>query len=204
MDDQAIVEFKIQALSDEFYEHPDEFFNEQDFHHRFYCMMLPEFNNLIHPEYPTQKRFIMDKSDDEAYTYGMHAFDPDDPHIRKKSRRDHYDFAIFNDKFYNKHKDMLEQFDGLSNNNLETNIDINHQYIEFAIDFKYITNGSISHIKEVEFDIFKLKQAKEVKIKYLIIFIRKIFGDEGFSQIIKPLIKLQEDEKGVEILIFSK
>ena len=99
---------------------------------------------------------------------------------------------------------MLDQFDRLSNKNVNTNIDIQDQYIEFAFEFKYITNGSISVIKEIEFDIFKLKEAKEAKNKYLIIFIKKIFSDKGFNQIIKPLNKLKEEEKGIEILIFSK
>jgi hypothetical protein len=166
--------------------------------------MLPEFKNLIHPEYPTRKRFIMDKSDDKEYSFGVHAFNPDDPLLRKESRRGHYDFVIFNDKFYNKHNDMLEQFDRLSNNNVDINLDINNQYIDFVFDFMYITDGRISIINVVEFEIFKLNEAKEAKIKYLIIFIKKIFGDKGFNQIIRPLIKLQAEEKGVEIIIFSK
>jgi len=204
VDNQAIIELKIQELSDDFYENPDEFFNEHDFHHKFYCMMYLEFKNLLHPEYPTRKRFVKDKLDAEEYSYGIHCFNPEDQNLRKKSRRGHYDFAIFKEEFYYEHIGMLDQFDRLSNKNVNTNIDIQDQYIEFAFEFKYITNGSISVIKEIEFDIFKLKEAKEAKNKYLIIFIKKIFSDKGFNQIIKPLNKLKEEEKGIEILIFSK
>jgi hypothetical protein len=204
MDNQAIIELKIQELSDEFYEYPDHFFNEHDFHHKFYCMMYPEFDNLLHPEYPTRMRFIKEKSNNEEYSLGIHCFNHEDENLRKNSRRGHYDFVIFKEKFYNDHIGKLDQFDRLSNKKIHTNIDIKDQYIEFAFEFKYITNGSISVINEIEFDIFKLKEAKEVKNKYLIIFIKKIFSDKGFNQIIKPLNKLKEEEKGIEILIFSK
>ena len=56
MNIQNIIELKIQELKNEFYKYPDEFFNEHDFHHKFYCMMSPEFNNLLHPEYPTREK----------------------------------------------------------------------------------------------------------------------------------------------------
>ena len=200
MDNQAIVELKIDELAVEFQENPDEFFNEHDFHHKFYCMMYPEFKNLIHPEYPTSKKFIKEKAASEKYTLDIHCFDPE----IKKGVRGHYDFVIFKEEFYNKYESTLEHFDRLSSKDINTNIDIEDKYIDFAFEFKYITNGSISVINEIEFDIFKLREAKEVENKYLIIFIKKIFSDKGFKQIIKPLNNLKKEEKNVEILIFSK
>lgn len=200
MSKEGIIEQKIEELADEYLENSDEFFNEHDFHHKFYCLMYPEFNNLIHPEYPTRQRFIREKASDEDYVFGTHCFNPD----IKKGVRGHYDFTIFKEEFYNEHIGTLDQFDRLSNKSVDTNIDIEDQYIEFAFEFKYITSGSINIIKEIEFDIFKLKEAKEVKNKYLIIFIKKIFSDKGFNQIIKPLNKLKEENKGIKILIFSK
>ncbi len=160
--------------------------------------MHPEFMNLIHPRYPTRQRFIREKTSDETYLFDIHCFDPE----IKKGVRGHYDFAIFNEEFYNKHLGELDQFDRLSNKNVDTNIDIEDQYIDFAFEFKYITNGSINNVKEIEFDIFKLKEAKEVENKYLIIFIKKIFSDKGFDQIIKPLNKLKKKKKGLKFLYF--
>ena len=200
MGNQGIVELKIEDLATEFQENPDEFFNEHDFHHKFYCMLYPEFKNLIHPEYPTRKRFIKEKATEEDYVFGTHCFDPE----IKKGVRGHYDFVIFKEKFYNEHKNTLDKFDRLSNKKVDTNIDIKNQYIDFAFEFKYITSGSINVIKEIEFDIFKLKEASEAENRYLIIFIKKVFSDNGFKQIIEPLNKLKDSEKGLEILIFSK
>lgn len=200
MNSQAIIELAINELADEFQENPDEFFNEHDFHHLFFCKLYPEFKHLIHPEYPTRKRFIKEKSSDEDYTFGKHCFEPE----IKKGVRGHYDFAIFKEGFYNEYKSALDRFDRLSNKNVDTNVDIRHKYIDFAFEFKYITSGSISVIKEVEFDIFKLKNAEEAENKYLIIFIKKIFSAKGFKQIIGPLTKFKKSEKGLEILIFSK
>lgn len=200
MSNISTVELKIEELADEFYENTDEFFNEHDFHHKFFCMLYPEFKNLIHPEYPTRKRFIKDKAADEEYIFGTHCFEPE----IKKGVRGHYDFVIFKEEFYNKHRNALDKFDRLSNKKVDTNIEIKDQYIDFAFEFKYITSGSINAIKEIDFDIFKLKEANEAKNKYLVIFIKKIFSDKGFKQIIEPLTKFQKEEKEIEILIFSK
>jgi hypothetical protein len=197
---QAVIEVAVNELADEFYQNPDEFFNEHDFHHLFFCKLYPKFKHLIHPEYPTRKRFIKEKASDEEYSLGKHCYGPE----IKKGVRGHYDFAVFKEEFYNKHKNALDRFDRLSNKNVNTNLDSDHKYIDFAIEFKYITSGSISVIKEIEFDIFKLQNAEEAENKYLIIFIKKIFSDRGFKQIIGPLNKFQADEKNVEILIFSK
>lgn len=200
MSNQAIIELALNELADEFQNNPDEFFNEHDFHHKFFCMLYPKFRNLIHPEYPTRKRFIKERAENEKYIFGKHCFDPD----IKKGVRGHYDFVIFKEEFYNEHKDALDKFDRLSNKKVDTNIDIEDKYIDFAFEFKYITSGSINVIKEVEFDIFKLNEAAEAENKYLIIFIKKIFSDKGFQQIIKPLNKFKKEQKDIEILIFSK
>lgn len=200
MKNQAIIELAVEELADEFQENPDEFFNEHDFHHKFFCILYPEFNNLVHPEYPTRKRFIKERTPDEEYAYGTHCFEP----IVKKGVRGHYDFVIFKEKFYSKHKDSLDKFDRLSNKDVNTNIDIEDQYIDFVFEFKYITGGSKNIIREIEFDLFKLNQAEEVENKYLIVFIRKVFSDKGFKQIIEPLNKLKKEQKEIEMLVFSK
>ncbi|MCZ3366275.1 MULTISPECIES: hypothetical protein [Methanobacterium] len=191
---EGIVEMAVNDLADEFRENSDEFFNEYDFRHRFFCKLYPEFKNLIHSEYPTRKRFIRKNASGEKYISGTHCFEPE----IKKGIKEKYALAVFKEEFYNKYKNELSRLDDL------LNFDIRDIYIDFAFEFKYITSGDISVIREIEFDIFKLKEAAEAGNKYLIIFIKKLFGDEGFKQIIEPLNEFKKNEKVVNILIFSK
>ena len=199
MNYKPIIEIKIEELVKEFYENPHEFFNEHDFHHKFFCMLYPELKNLIHPEYPTRHRFIKERTTREDYVFGTHCFDPEE----KIGVRGHYDFVIFDEEFYNKYNGTLDQFDRLSNKNVDIVSELKEQYIDFAFEFKYITGGSISVIKEIEFDIFKLKEAKEAKNKYLIIFMREL-SKKGFKQLIEPLNKFKTEEKDIEIRIYSE
>jgi hypothetical protein len=196
MGSEGIVEMAVNDLADEFRENSDEFFNEYDFRHRFFCKLYPEFKNLIHPEYPTRNRFIKEKASGEKYISGKNCFEPE----IKKGIRDKYALAVFKEEIYNKHKNELSPGNRLSNMDL----DIRDIYLDFAFEFKYITSGNISVIREIEFDIFKLKKAAEAGNKYLIIFIKKIFGDEGFKQIIEPLNEFKKNENVVNVLIFSK
>jgi hypothetical protein len=191
---EGIVEMAVNDLADEFRENSDKFFNEYDFRHRFFCKLYPEFKNLIHSEYPTRKRFIRKNASGEKYISGTHCFEPE----IKKGIKEKYALAVFKEEFYNKYKNELSRLDDL------LNFDIRDIYIDFAFEFKYITSGDISVIREIEFDIFKLKEAAEAGNKYLIIFIKKLFGDEGFKQIIEPLNEFKKNEKVVNILIFSK
>ena len=199
MNSQKIVEKAIEELKDEFLKDEDEFFNEHDFHHIFFCKLYPQFKHLIHPEYPTRSRFVRDKGDYEKYVSGVHSSEPEKT---KTGSRGHYDFVIFNEDFYNEHKDALDRFERLSNKLVDTNLDITHQYIDFAFEFKYVTSGSKSFVDEVNFDIFKLNEAKEVDKKYLIVFMKKKrFSEKGFNQIIGPLETFKESEKGLDIII---
>jgi hypothetical protein len=199
MNAQEIVEKAINELRDEYLSDEDEFFNEHDFHHLFFCKLYPNFKHLIHPEYPTRNRFIRNKGDEDSYKLGKHSFQPEETN---KGVRGHYDFVIFNEKFYNEHKESLDRFERLSNKNVNTNIDRTDQYINFAFEFKYVTSGSKSFVEEIEFDIFKLNEANEVKNKYIIVFIKKSrFSQKGFNQIIEPLTKYKESEKDINITI---
>ena len=200
MGSQGIVEMAIDDLAEEFQESPGEFFNEHDLQSRFFCRLYPEFKNLIHPEYPTRKRFIKEKTSNGNYISGKDCFEPE----AKEGVRDHYALAIFKEEFYNKYKNELDGFGRLSDDDISSNLNIKDPYIDFVFEFKYITSGSISALREIEFEIFKLKEATEVENKYLLIFIKKIFNIEEFKQIIEPLNEFRKNEKGLEILIFSK
>lgn len=196
MNSSKTVEDAIKSLRENFKASPDYFFNEHDFHHKFFCILYSKFENVLHPEYPTRKRFVKEKGDFESYVKGVHCFEPN---ATNKGRRGHYDFVIFKETFYNMYKDSFEI---LSNKKVETNLKIKDKYLDYALEFKYITSGSKSVIGEVEFDIFKLEQSEEAEKKYLIIFIRRErMSEKGFRQIIEPLTEFQKSRKDVEILI---
>jgi hypothetical protein len=188
-----IVERAINELIIEFKDRRDYFFNEHDIHHVFYCK-LSDLGDLIHPEYPTKKRFIRIRNKDMGHSYieGEHCFEPD----VKKGVRGHYDFVVLNQDFYNKYQ---SNFPRISNKRLNTNLDIDYKYIDVAIEFKYITDTF--NLLEIEYDLFKLKQADEVKHKKLIIFTRRRKTDKNFEDSIKLLENLKKDENEVNIKI---
>lgn len=199
MSSKKAIKKAIEELKNEFLEDEDEFFNEHDFHHIFFCKLYPQFKHLIHPEYPTRNRFVRNKGTSEGYVVGEHCFQPEETN---KGVRGHYDFVVFKEDFYNKHKDELDRFERLSNKLVDTNLDILDKYIDFAFEFKYVTSGSKSIVDEVEFDVFKLKEAQEVDVKYLIIFIKKSrFSEKGFNQIIGPLTTFAETQKDINVII---
>lgn len=200
MGSHGIVEMAIDDLAEEFQESPDEFFNEHDLQSRFFCRLYLEFKNLIHLEYPTRKRFIKEKTSDKNYISGKHCFEPE----TNEGVRDHYALAIFKEEFYNNYKNELDGFGRLSDDDISSNLNIRDTYMDFVFEFKYITSGGISAIREIEFKIFKLKEATESRNKYLLIFIKKIFGIKEFKQIIEQLNEVRANENGLEILIFSK
>lgn len=193
MNSLEFVENALEELIIEFKERRDYFFSERDIHAVFYCK-LTSLGDLIHPEYPTRKRFIRirGKKTDERYTEGVHCFEPS----ANTGRRGHYDFAVLNQEFFNKYQDNFEK---LSSTSVETNKDLKDHYIDIAIEFKYIT-GTFDP-REIEYDLFKLKQASEVKNKKLIIFTRRRPTDKNYDGMIQSLYKIKEDEPELHIEI---
>lgn len=101
---------------------------------------------------------------------------------------------VLNKTFYNKYKDNFEK---LSNKTVDRNLEINYPYLDIVIEFKYIT-GTLD-VREIEYDLFKLKQANEAQIKKLIIFNRK--GNNKFYENLKTLEKLISSESDLQIQI---
>lgn len=195
MDTLEIVDNAIKELIAEYQVLKNYYFREREIHYIFYGK-LSSLGELVHPEYPTQKRFkrIKGKKTDETYTEGIHSFDP---HL-KKGRTGSYDIVILNREFYNKYKNNLVK---LASSKVDSNKDLNCEYIDIAIEFKYIT-GTFN-LREVEYDIFKLKQASEVKHKKLIIFTRRRLTDKKYPDMIKTLEKIKNDEPGLHIEIIE-
>ena len=194
MDCFKLIKDSIEELRIEYYHNPNNFFNEHDFHHIFFNIAHSKLDDksksLLHPEYPTRKRFIREKSKNEEYTMEKHSFLLD----KKLGKRGHYDFVVLNNEFYKKYRNNLDK---LSNKTVMVNKDIDYKYIDIAIEFKFITKNL--DIDEVKFDLFKLNQAEEVEAKLFIIFIKKGIHhfDEFYSNI-------QNLEKGkVEVKIFE-
>jgi hypothetical protein len=194
MNSLKVVNKAIEDLIQEFNKRPDYFFNEHDLHHVFYCK-LTSLGDLIHPEYPTKKRFIRirGKKTDETYEDGVHCFEPD----VKKGRRGHYDFVVLNETFYNQNR---EDFDKLSNSTVDINKDIDYPYIDIAIEFKYIT-GTFDQ-REIEYDRFKLKKANEVLHKKLIIFTKPRKG-KNYDSMRSYLDYIEGSGKEIQIEVIN-
>lgn len=124
----------------------------------------------------------------------MHCFEP----TTKLGRQGHYDFAVLKKEFYNRYKDNIKK---LSNESPGTNLDLEYPYLDIAIEFKYIT-GTFDQ-REVEYDLFKLKQASEVENKKLVIFTRRRPTDKKYDHTIELLKKIKEKEHEIDIEIIE-
>ncbi len=165
MNEELIIS-SIRTIINQFRRKPDNFFNEHDFHHYFYHVFYSkkEFSkqyqtkdekvkktNILHPEYPTLKRFrrIPTPQLDE-----------------ENGKRARYDISILKPEFIQTH--YLETI--RCRDITKTNSIRNKKNLFAVIEFKYIIRHSRSCIKEIQFDNFKLKHANEAEHKYLLIF----------------------------------
>ena len=166
--------------------------NIRDFRNKIaHSKLDDESKLLLHPEYPTRKRFIREKSKNEEYTMEKHSF----PLDKKLGKRGHYDFVVLNNEFYKKYRNNLDK---LSNKTVMVNKDVDYKYIDIAIEFKFITKNL--DVDEIKFDLFKLNQAEEVEAKLFIIFINCTSHSietpmNYFSDKITPLHGVKEHNK---------
>jgi hypothetical protein len=146
-------------------------------------------------EYPTRKRFFADKEDSDEYISGKHSFPPRGENVPKSSRRGHYDFAILDEEFYSEFKGLSDRFERLSSKNVDTNLDQEgRKYVDVAVEFKYIT-GQCKR-ENIEFCIFKLKEAEEARKKIFLVFIRKEgMKPERYQKLINFLNRMKEESK---------
>ncbi len=157
---QKLIEQTIKTVVNQFHRKPFIFFNEHGFHQ--YCYHIfygkKEFSklfetedgkktNLMHPEYPTIKRFVR-KS--------IKLFD--------KGTRASYDMVILNPDFIKRNKLVT-----VVNRNI-AEADHSDDNLIAAMEFKFITTKSKNFIHELKWDFFKLKKAREVQLKYMLVF----------------------------------
>ncbi len=195
MDALKIVDQAIDELISEYPEKKNYYFREREIHYIFF-KKLSSLGELVHPEYPTRKRFkrIKNKKVEKQYIQSIHCFDPD----IKKGKRGSYDIVVLNPEFYNYYYDNIVR---LSSTKIDTNIHLNCKYIYIAIEFKYI-KGTFDRL-EVEYDLFKLKQANEVENKKLIIFTKRRPTDKNYDTMIKSLKEIKKNEHEIHIEIIE-
>jgi hypothetical protein len=163
MNEELIIS-SIRTIINQFRRKPDNFFNEYDFHHYFYHVFYSkkEFSKqyitgdgkktiVLHPEYPTLKRFRRKPT----------------PQVDKENgKRARYDMAILKPEFIEKYKYKTIRCRDIT----KTNSIKNKENLFAVIEFKYIIRQSRSCIKEIQFDSFKLQHADEAEHKYLLVF----------------------------------
>lgn len=203
MNSEKIVQNAIGELKLDFRKNRNCFFNEHDLHHVFFCKLSP-LGNLVRAEYPTRRRFFADMEDSDEYIRGKHSFPPRGENVPKRSRRGHYDFAILSEDFYSEFKGLSDRFERLSSKNIDTNLDQEgRKYVDIAIEFKYIA-GQCQR-ENIEFCIFKLKEAEEVKKKIFLVFIRKEgMSPERYEKIINFLGTVKTESKEIEMDIIEQ
>ena len=184
---KPLIEKTIKTIINQFHRKPYNFFNEHEFHqycyHVFYSKK--EFSkqfttsdgkktNILHPEYPTVKRFDRKK---------IEFFEKD----VKKGVRARYDMAILNPSF-------------IQNNPINTIINRNINFssgkendLIAAFEFKFITNHDKKFQHEIDYDFNKLSNAQEVNLKYMLVFANTIKNEVDYFAKIK-------DTKGINIV----
>ncbi len=153
----------IRTVINQFHRKPHNFFNEHEFHNYCYHVFYSkkEFSrqyvtsdgkrtSILHPEYPTLKRF-------RKKTIS----------VNPKGDRARYDMAILN-------PDFIEQntFEKVRNRDISlfTNSDFTSPNLIAAIEFKFIITHGKQSQDGVSFDILKLRMADEALLKYLLVF----------------------------------
>ena len=157
------IEETIHTIINQFHRKPHNFFNEHEFHNYCYHVFYSkkEFSkqyvtsdgkktNILHPEYPTLKRFRRDTI----------CVDP-------QGRRARYDMAILNPEFIQ--RNTFEKIRGRDISLFEEK-DCTSPNLIAAIEFKFIIRHSPKFQHEINYDLFKLSKADEATHKYMLVF----------------------------------
>ena len=174
---KPLIEKTIKTIINQFHRKPYNFFNEHEFHqycyHVFYSKK--EFSkqfqtldldgkktNILHPEYPTVIRLNRKEI-----------------RIDPKGTRARYDMAILNPNF-------------IQNNPINTIINRNIKFssgkendLIAAFEFKFITKHDKKFQHEIDYDFYKLSNAQEVTLKYMLVFANTIEKEVDYFYKIK-------------------
>jgi len=164
---KTLVLKTVKTVVNQFQRKPDIFFNEHDFHqycyHSFYRQK--EFSklyktsdgrmtNILHPEYPTLKRFIRKE-----------------PWLDDTGVRARYDMAILNPDFI-----VNNEFEKVRCRNISKfkPIDYRTKNLVAALEFKFIIQHGDQFKREILYDHIKLKNAEEADLKCMLVFTNTI------------------------------
>jgi len=190
----ALINSTIRTIVNQFYRKPDLFFNEHDFHHYCYHSFYrqKEFSklyttrdgkrtNILHPEYPTLKRFIRKV-----------------PKVDEKGLRARYDIAILNPEFIENN-----DFDKVRCRDI-FRFDIPEDYIAnnliAALEFKFIIRHGPKFYHEIHYDHLKLSQAEEAESKYMLVFTNTIKDKIDYFK----GIKLDRDIRIIFVAVYDE
>ena len=168
---QMLIHDTIKTIINQFQRKPGNFFNEHDFHHychhvfyrkkdfsRQYSTIGGERTNILHPEYPTLRRFRREGP------------------IVGKGVRARYDMAILNPEFIES-----SSFDKVRCRDIRL-FDLPREYksknLIAALEFKFIIRHAAQFEHEIKYDYFKLSKAEEVELKYMLVFANTIEGEK--------------------------
>ncbi|MCK4430260.1 MAG: hypothetical protein KAW19_03060 [Candidatus Aminicenantes bacterium] len=164
---KTLVLKTIKTIVNQFHRKPDVFFNEHDFHHYCYHSFYrqKEFSklyktsdgrmtNILHPEYPTLKRFSRKE-----------------PKVDPEGVRARYDMAILNPDFIENNEFEKVRCRDISK---FKPIDYRTKNLVAALEFKFIIKHGDQFKHEILYDHLKLKNAEEADLKCMLVFTNTI------------------------------
>jgi hypothetical protein len=166
-DNKILILESIKTIINQFHRKPDIFLNEHDFHHYCYHSFYrqKEFSrlyetsdgrrtNILHPEYPTLKRFSRKE-----------------PKVDPKGVRARYDMAILNPNFIENNEFEKVRCRDISKFKPR---DYRMKNLIAAMEFKFIIKHGDQFKHEILYDHLKLKNAEEAELKYMLVFTNTI------------------------------
>ena len=187
---KSLIEKTIKTIINQFYRKPYNFFNEHEFHQ--YCYHIfyskKEFSkqfttsdgkktNILHPEYPTINR----------YNRKQIRIDP-------KGTRARYDMAILNPNFI-----QNNPITTIINRNIKVSSGKENDLIA-ALEFKFITKRNKICQHEIDWDFYKLSNAQEVNLKYMLVFANTIKNEVDYF----TKIKNNKDVKIIYVAVYEE
>ena len=187
---KSLIEDTIKTIINQFHRKPHNFFNEHEFHQYCYHVFYgkKEFSrqyatfdrkktNILHPEYPTLKRFSRKKL---KVNQGVRA---------------RYDMAILNPKFIENNSFKKVQCRDIKL--FKDPKDFKSKNLIVALEFKFIIRHSAQYEHEIKYDHFKLSNAGEVELKYMLVFTNAVEGKKKEGE---NYFKSLKGDKGVKII----
>jgi len=192
---KTLVLKTVKTVVNQFQRKPDIFFNEHDFHHYCYHSFYrqKEFSklyktsdgrmtNILHPEYPTLKRFSRKE-----------------PKVDPKGVRARYDMAILNPDFI-----VNNEFEKVRCRDISKfkPIDYRTKNLVAAMEFKFIIKHGDQFKHEILYDHLKLKNAEEADLKCMLVFTNTIDREIDYFKVQE--LHSDKEIKKIYVAVFNK